>query len=74
VTINISDVFPSLTRRQREVCALLLLGYSNKRVAQVLGISHRTIENHRAAILEGTKAVSLAEVALKLCGSPELVA
>jgi DNA-binding NarL/FixJ family response regulator len=74
MTIKISDVFPKLTKRQREVCALLMIGYSNKRVGQVLGISSRTIEDHRREILKGAEAVSLTEVAMKLCGSPEVVA
>jgi FixJ family two-component response regulator len=53
MTIKISDVFPKLTKRQREVCALLIIGYSNKRVGHVLGISSRTIEDHRRERFQG---------------------
>lgn len=74
MTIKISDVFPNLTKRQREVCALLVIGYSNKRVGQVLGISSRTIEDHRREVLKAAGAMTAAELVFKLCGSPEVVA
>jgi FixJ family two-component response regulator len=74
MTINIADVFPNLTKRQREVCALLITGYTAKRAAHVLGISPRTVEDHRRGVFKGAGAVSLADVAMKLCGSPEVVA
>jgi FixJ family two-component response regulator len=74
MTIKISDVFPSMTPRQREVCALLIMGYTSKRVGHVLGVSPRTVEDHRQAIMKAAQAVSLSEIAIKLCGSPEIVA
>jgi DNA-binding NarL/FixJ family response regulator len=40
-----------LTRRQREIVQLLANGRSNKEVASVLGISIKTVETHRAAIM-----------------------
>jgi DNA-binding CsgD family transcriptional regulator len=40
-----------LTARQAEVLDLLALGLSNTEVAERLFVSHRTIENHVAAIL-----------------------
>jgi len=41
----------ALTARQREVVQLVAEGKSNKEMAQVLGISVRTIETHRAHIM-----------------------
>ena len=35
-----------LTKRQREVCALLMLGLSQKEIAKRLSISLRTAEDH----------------------------
>ncbi len=42
----------SLTAREREVLRLLAEGKSNKEVATRLNISVRTVENHRAAIMD----------------------
>jgi FixJ family two-component response regulator len=72
--IRISEVFPSLTRRQREVCVLLIQGQSNKEVARVLGISHRTVEDHRMDILRQAQACGINELVYKALGSPEIVA
>lgn len=51
-----------LSAREREIVQLLAEGRSNKEVADVLGISVRTAENHRASILRKLKAKSLADV------------
>jgi len=52
-----------LTKREREVMALLLRGQANKGVARALGISHRTVEIHRSHIMEKMKARTLVELA-----------
>lgn len=52
----------TLTSREREVLERLVAGESNKEVAQKLGISHRTIEFHRAHILEKTGAKGLPDL------------
>jgi len=54
--------FDRLTARERDVLRLVVAGHSNKEVAQHLGISPRTVENHRARIMEKTGAHSLAEL------------
>ncbi len=41
---------PPLTPKQRRICDLLSLGQSSKEIANVLGISARTVEAHRGAI------------------------
>ena len=53
----------SLTRRQREVMAMVLAGHPNKNVAADLGISKRTVDNHRAAIMRKTGTRSLPALA-----------
>jgi two-component system response regulator FixJ len=52
----------SLTDREREVLDLLTLGKQNKAIAQDLGVSPRTIEIHRARVMEKMDAQSVAEL------------
>jgi len=51
-----------LTDRERQVLELLIAARSNKAVAQELGISHRTVEIHRAKVLEKLKAHGLSDL------------
>jgi len=48
-----------LTPRQREIMDLVVAGHSNKNIARELGVSQRTVENHRAAIMKKTDTKSL---------------
>ena len=52
-----------LTTRQREVMDMVLAGHPSKNIAADLGISQRTVENHRAAIMHKMGAKSLPELA-----------
>jgi two-component system CheB/CheR fusion protein len=49
----------SLTARQRQVLDLVLAGHPSKNIATDLGISQRTVDNHRAAIMRKTGSKSL---------------
>lgn len=53
----------ALTSRQREIMDLVLAGHPSKNIAADLGISQRTVENHRAAIMEKTSSRSLPALA-----------
>lgn len=56
------DKLERLTEREREVFDLLALGEPNKVVAQKLQISPRTVEVHRARIMEKIEARSLSDL------------
>lgn len=49
----------SLTARQRQILDLVLAGHPSKNIAADLGISQRTVDNHRAAIMRKTGSKSL---------------
>ncbi len=60
----------ALTRRERDVAILTCRGLSAKEVAVDLGLSHRTVEAHRARLMEKFGARKLAELVAKLSGMP----
>ena len=51
-----------LTDREREIIQLLAEGASNKEVADSLGISVKTVETHRAAIMKKLKFKSFSDL------------
>jgi len=51
-----------LTDREREIVQLLAEGASNKEVADSLGISVKTVETHRAAIMKKLKFKSFSDL------------
>lgn len=59
----------SLSRREREVLDLIVLGMHNNEVAARLGISPRTVEVHRTRILAKVGARNMAEL-VRLAGPP----
>jgi FixJ family two-component response regulator len=54
--------FDTLSARQRQVMELAVAGLSNKEIAYRLDISPKTVENHRAWVMERMDAKSLAEL------------
>lgn len=63
----------SLTHRQHEIMDMVLAGHPSKNIAADLGISQRTVENHRASIMKKTGSKSLpalARLALAAAASP----
>jgi len=52
-----------LTPRQHQIMELVLAGHPSKNIAADLGISQRTVENHRASIMKKTGSTSLPALA-----------
>ena len=61
-TDSVNALVNRLTTRERQVMALVLAGKLNKQIADVLGISIKTVEVHRARVMEKMGVNSLAEL------------
>jgi two-component system response regulator FixJ len=61
-TERIRTHLESLTPREREVLDLMTKGKQNKSIAQDLGVSPRTVEIHRARVMEKMAVQSVAEL------------
>lgn len=60
------SVTAELTPREREVAAQVMQGLTSKQIGKVLGISHRTVELHRARLMRKYTASTTAELVQKL--------
>jgi two-component system, NarL family, response regulator NreC len=62
-TKNLSlDPFNTLTTREREVLQLVAEGHTNSDIAAKLFISHRTVESHRASMMQKLSLASRVDV------------
>ena len=69
---TIEQRFGSLTEREREVLGFITEGKSNKFIAYELGVSQRTVEAHRAHIMEKMQTKSLAHLMRMVLSRGEL--
>lgn len=69
---DLSETRPlaALTRRERQVAALLAEGRTSKEIARALAISPRTAESHRAKLLAKIGCRNAAELVAQLSGMP----
>jgi two-component system CheB/CheR fusion protein len=58
-----TEKISGLTARQHQIMDMVLAGHPSKNIAADLCISQRTVENHRASIMEKTGAKSLPALA-----------
>jgi two-component system CheB/CheR fusion protein len=56
---NAANHVACLTMRQQQILEMVLAGQPSKNIAADLGISQRTVENHRASIMKKTGSRSL---------------
>lgn len=59
---QIEQRFARLTPREREVMEMMITGDTSKMIAYRLGVSNRTIESHRAHIIDKMQADSLPDL------------
>lgn len=60
--LQLKERLAQLTPREHEVMEMVTEGKSNKEIANALGVSAKTIEAHRARVMEKMRAGSLAEL------------
>jgi len=59
---DMTVVYQSLTPREREILQLIADGKSIKEIAYALGISSKTVENQRQAVMQKLQLFSIAEL------------
>lgn len=62
-----------LTKSQKAVALLILEGWSNEKIAQVLHIQKRTVESHVSNMLEVLGLKNRLEIAANLLENPNLI-
>ena len=62
---SLLEQYSQLTKREREVCELVVHGLPNKRISDMLGITLKTVKAHRAKVMAKTAAGSLPELIRK---------
>ncbi|WP_415892980.1 response regulator transcription factor [Neptuniibacter sp. QD29_5] len=58
--LEIQENYASLSRREKEVMALVVAGNANRQIAEELDISPKTVEVHRSRVMSKMRASSLA--------------
>ena len=62
VTVELQERYATLTERERQIMALVVVGRANKQIAAELDISEVTVKMHRGNIMRKMRARSLADL------------
>jgi two-component system, LuxR family, response regulator FixJ len=60
---SVTRRFANLTARELQLLQLIVDGHSNKQIASQMGISIKTVANHRASLMAKTEAINAADLA-----------
>lgn len=60
--MTMSNRVATLTPRERQVMEMVVTGQANRQIAAALGLSEKTVEVHRAHVMEKMRADSLAQL------------
>lgn len=63
---QVADALANLTAREREVLDCVVRGLPNTGIAGELGISAKTVEQHRARVMDKMRAASLADLVTRV--------
>lgn len=69
---QVEQMVEQLTPREREVMDKIITGETNKSIARSLSISDKTVEAHRAKVMEKMQSSSMADLMRKALGSQSL--
>ena len=62
VTVELQERYATLTERERQIMALVVVGRANKQIAAELNLSEMTVKVHRGQVMRKMKAASLPEL------------
>jgi RNA polymerase sigma factor (sigma-70 family) len=64
IQTNIRERFGTLTPREQEVMKYVVQGMANRGIAEIMGLSNRTVEVHRSKAMKKMQAKTLPELVL----------
>lgn len=59
------EAFPELTEREREILAMIAAGQTNAQIAEELGVSLKTVQNHASLIFNKLQVADRAQAVLR---------
>jgi DNA-binding CsgD family transcriptional regulator len=62
---GVRQQYPKVSKREREIIVLMAQGKASKQISDILGISKRTVDNHRQRLLKKFNAASSVELVTK---------